>query len=152
MGVAKVGVVKSDHAIIYTGTIAPEPRIDELPNHGETGMRLASIQVEPASVTDRLDPVSRVDLGDVHKVQHNIKVKSLGTLTRSSTDDLLTQFWNVWQERIRSRPFGDRRADGKEDRQVRDDAFDDDDDDENSSDDEEDDDEEEAVEDSVNDG
>jgi hypothetical protein len=102
-GVAKRNVVKSEHAIIYTGRTPPQPRHDERPARGETGMRSISIRVDPDNQTDRLDPMSRIDFGGVHQVQHNIKTKSLGVVSRQSIEALQSQFANVWRDQLRSR-------------------------------------------------
>lgn len=102
-GVAKRGVVKSDHAIIYTGRTVPQARSDERPSREETGMRPESIRVDPDNQTDRLDPMSRIDFGGVHQVQHNIKTKSLGIVSRQSVNALQSQFANVWHDQLRRR-------------------------------------------------
>lgn len=64
-GVDKRGAVKFEHAIIYTGRIPPQPRPDERPSRGETGMRQQSIRVDPDNQTHRLDPMSRINFGGV---------------------------------------------------------------------------------------
>lgn len=102
-GVAKRNVIKSEHAIIYTGRVPPQPRQDERPVRGETGMRPQSIRVDPDNRTDRLDDMSRIHFGGVHQVQHNIKTKSLGIVSRQSIDALQSQFANVWQDQLRFR-------------------------------------------------
>lgn len=102
-GVAKRNVVKSEHAIIYTGRVPPQPRPDERPLRGETGMRPQSIRVDPDNRTEKLDDMSRINFGGVHQVQHNIKTKSLGIVNRQFIDALLSQFANVWQDQFRSR-------------------------------------------------
>ncbi|KAM0708465.1 hypothetical protein Q7P35_005117 [Cladosporium inversicolor] len=96
-GVAKSGVVKSEHGIIYTGRIAPRPDKAELttkPN--EEGMRSEPIQVDPDSPLDRLDPKSRINFAAVSTVHHNIKVKSMGKVNRNSIKVLQQHFQNVW--------------------------------------------------------
>jgi hypothetical protein len=103
-GVAKRRVVKSEHAIIYTGSIPPQPRPSERPSRGDTGMRPQSIRVDPDNQTNRLDPMSRVDFGGVHQVWHNIKTKSLGVVNRHSIEALMSQFADVWQDQFRTRP------------------------------------------------
>jgi len=101
-GVAKPRVVKSEHAIIYTGRVPPQSRPNERPLRGDTGMRPLSIRVDPDNQTDRLDPMSRIHFGGVHQVHHNIKTKSLGIVNRQSIDALQSQFANVWQDQLRS--------------------------------------------------
>jgi hypothetical protein len=110
-GVSKKGVVKSEHAIIYTGRIPPQPLQNESPSRGETGMRPEAIRVDPDSATDILDPMSRIDFGGVHQVQHNIKTKSLGMVSQQSINALHSQFRQVWEDQLRSRsrPPGERQ-------------------------------------------
>jgi hypothetical protein len=95
-GVAKRGVKKSDHAIIYTGKTEPRIRTDELPKPGEAGMQPTPIRVDPDNPTEQLDPMSRIHLGAVTTVQHNIKVKAFGLVNPASADALQCQFRNVW--------------------------------------------------------
>lgn len=95
-GVGKYGVVKSDHAIIYTGKTVPQPMQSELPSRREAGMRPVPIRVDPDTRDDRLDPVSRVDLRAVHTVHHNIKAKNLGCVNTQSLGHLQAMFQNVW--------------------------------------------------------
>jgi hypothetical protein len=95
-GVAKHGVKKSEHAIIYTGRTAPRVRTDELPGRREPGMQPIPIRVDPDNFDEQLDPMSRIDLGGVTKIQHNIKVKSLGLVNSASISALHLQFRAVW--------------------------------------------------------
>ncbi|KAM0708462.1 hypothetical protein Q7P35_005114 [Cladosporium inversicolor] len=78
-------------------------RSDERPSREETAMRPESIRVDPDNQTDRLDPMSRIDFGGVHQVQHNIKTKSLGIVSRQSVNALQSQFANVWHDQLRRR-------------------------------------------------
>lgn len=97
-GTSKRGVNKSEHVIIHTGARAPPPLASESPARGESGMRPYPIRVNADDPTDRLDEVSRLDLGKVSTVQHNIKVKPFGNVHPSSVNALITQFQNVWGE------------------------------------------------------
>ena len=89
-GVAKQTVVKSDHAIIYTGPIAPTPRRGELPGRGEAPMRSIPIRVDLDNATEKLDPMSRINFGGVHLIQHNVKTKSFGVVNKNSLTRLRT--------------------------------------------------------------
>jgi hypothetical protein len=96
-GVAKPGVNKSEHCIIYTTRVAPTPRQNELPRRrNEDGMQQVPIRVDPDSPTAPLDEMSRLNLAGVTTVQHNIKVKSFGKVNDRSVRDLLQQFDLVW--------------------------------------------------------
>jgi hypothetical protein len=95
-GVAKPGVIKSEHVIIFTGSTPPEPTEDEMATkRGEAPMRPIAIKVDADSPSERLDPMSRLDLGGVTNVQHNIKVKALGRVNIGSLDALRSQYANV---------------------------------------------------------
>lgn len=95
-GVSKPGVKKSEHAIIYSCRDAPQPRVHEQPQRGEAGMRPIPIRVVPDDPTEALDPMSRLDFGKVHTIQHNIKVRPFGNVHPNSRDVLYTQFTNAW--------------------------------------------------------
>ena len=97
-GVAKQGVKKSEHGIIFTGKVAPEPLVGEEPSRGERGMRPDPIRVNPDNPADKLDDNSRIDYGKVHTIQHNIKVQSFGQVHPKSLNALLHQFRNVWAD------------------------------------------------------
>jgi hypothetical protein len=96
-GVAKPGVVKSEHAIIYTGSNVPSPSMAELVvQANEELMRPEPIKVDPDSRIDRLDPMSRINFAAISTVQHNVKVKNMGMVNRNSIATLHQHFRNVW--------------------------------------------------------
>lgn len=95
-GVGKRGVKKSEHAIIYTNREPPGPKTHENPQRGEAGMRPTPIKVTPDEPTEALDPMSRIDFGKVHTIQHNIKVRPFGNVHPSSMAALEAQFASVW--------------------------------------------------------
>ena len=95
-GVGKRGVKKSEHSIIYTSKVPPDPLPAELPERGDQGMRPQPIRVDTDDPSDKLDGVSRLDYGKVHTIQHNIKVKSFGKVNPKSMNALIHQFGNVW--------------------------------------------------------
>lgn len=99
-GVGKRGVVKSEHAIIYTGERVPLPTMEERPKRDEEPMRPRAIRVVPDDPINKLDPMSRIDFAKVHTIQHNIKVKPYGTVHQHSEEPLLSQFGNVWQPHL----------------------------------------------------
>jgi hypothetical protein len=94
-GVAKPSVNKSEHVIIFTGSVAPPQTQAEMPRRGEAPMQSIPIQVDLDSQDERFDPMSRLDLGGVTKVEHNIKVKALGKVNKRSEDALRKQYANV---------------------------------------------------------
>jgi hypothetical protein len=100
LGVAKRGVVKADHGIVYSSRVAPSPTLNERPRRGESGMRPVPIRVERDSISSALDPMSRLNLGGLTLVQHNVKVQSFGKVSGTSIKDLRQQFENVWGPHI----------------------------------------------------
>jgi hypothetical protein len=108
-GVAKQRVVKSDHAIIYTGSIAPTPGSEEYPRRGEAPMRSIPIRVDLDNASEKLDPMSRINFGGIHMIQHNVKTKSFGVVNQKSLADLKLQFESVFKkEPVAIRPNLDR--------------------------------------------
>lgn len=103
-GVSKSTTRKSEHVVIYTGRQVPSIRSDELPQPGELGMRDHPIRVDPDKPTDKLDPMSRLDLAGVHTIQHNVKVKPFGTVNGSDLTALKQQFKLVWNKSTAPRP------------------------------------------------
>lgn len=97
-GVAKKGVKKSDHAIIFTGNRNPSPSTAEEPEFGEAGMRSRCIRVDPDQRDEKLDFMSRIDFSAVQKVQHYCKVKSFGKVNRDSLAALEYQYRAVLSE------------------------------------------------------
>lgn len=133
-GVAKRGVVKSDHAIVYTGKTAPPAQPSECPHRGEDGMRSVAIRIDPDHPVNTLDPMTRVNLGGVMTVQSNIKTKAFGIVNAKSLESLQLQFRQAFQgQPIRPLPK-------QEEAYVEDD--DDDEEDNNESDDDDESDEE----------
>lgn len=110
-GVAKPGVVKSEHGIIYTGRNVPRPTKAELgTSANEERMRFEPVQVDPDSPLNALDPMSRINFATVSTVQHNVKVSNVGKVNRDSMRILQQHFQNVWQ-------FSSRAASGSQIRQ-----------------------------------
>jgi hypothetical protein len=93
-GVAKPGVFKSHHAIIYTSRKAPNPQPNELPVEGENGM-LKAIRVEPHSRQEKLDSLSRINFSKIYTVEHNVKVYDFGDVHKYHIRDLRHQWRDV---------------------------------------------------------
>ncbi|KAK0319784.1 hypothetical protein LTR82_009119 [Friedmanniomyces endolithicus] len=96
MGVAKPGVVTSEHAIIYSGHQSLATRPEELPRRGELPMQAQPIRLVLDERPKRLDPMSRINCARVHTIEHNVKVKPLGMVHPASLEALTTQFFAVW--------------------------------------------------------
>jgi hypothetical protein len=144
-GVSKLRVVKSDHAIIHTGPTAPSASPRESPGRGEAPMRSIAIRVDLDSASEKLDPMSRINFGGIHMIQHNVKTKSLGFVNKNSLKNLQLQFDSVFPEG--SMATGPTRAlnnDGESEEDEEDDdeaegeeGYEEDDEDEDESEDEE---------------
>ncbi|KAK3656385.1 hypothetical protein LTR56_003087 [Elasticomyces elasticus] len=99
-GVSKVGTKKSEHSIIHTGRLPPQPTPGERPSRGEDGMRSRAIRVVPDGPDNQLDAMSRLDYAKVHTIQHNIKVAPVGIVHPDSRAALVSQFQEVWSESV----------------------------------------------------
>ncbi|KAF7185734.1 hypothetical protein HII31_12965, partial [Pseudocercospora fuligena] len=77
-GVAKRGVLKANHGIIYHGSRVPVPRSDEHPVRGEDGMVAVAIRVNMANPSEKLDPMSRLDYGSETSIHVGTAVHNLG--------------------------------------------------------------------------
>jgi hypothetical protein len=84
-GTKKPGATAADHAIIFTGRMAPDP----LP--GENGMYHRPIRVEPFKL-ERLAPESRVNYAKIYTIEHNVKVCSVGKIHEDSEATFFEDF------------------------------------------------------------
>jgi hypothetical protein len=109
-GVSRPGVVKSEHVIIHSSPSAPRPQQAELPGQGEAGMQPVPIRVDLDVSSTALNPMSRVNLGGVTMVQHNIRVQSFGKVCEASIRDLQRQFEDVWGQYLPTRQTDARPA------------------------------------------
>ncbi|KAI4261936.1 MAG: hypothetical protein L6R42_002879 [Xanthoria sp. 1 TBL-2021] len=87
-GATKKSIDKNAHAIIYTGSSAPE----KLPD--EQGMNKNPLRVIPVRADEKLDPVSRVNLRKTYPVEWNTKVKEIGRLDKSSHVKMIS-YWKT---------------------------------------------------------
>ncbi|QIW94716.1 hypothetical protein AMS68_000234 [Peltaster fructicola] len=99
-GVGKRGVVKHEHAIIYT-TPEPKPMPGERPSRDEEPLRPIAIRVDPDNRAEKLHHASRINFGHPHTIQHNVKVKSCGKVGREFLDAMTEQFQIVFTPGIR---------------------------------------------------
>lgn len=82
-GAAKPGVDQTVHTIAYTGDLIPA----KLP--GETNMRKDPIRIVPVSLAEKLDPLSRINIGKIFPIEHNRRVKDIGQVDEKSLPKLL---------------------------------------------------------------
>ena len=103
-GVAKVGVVKHHHSIIYTRIPAPLPTSSELPQRRpdgapEEGMLPNSVRVAPRSQALALDPLARLNYGNPLAFDYGVRVETFGRVHDNSVQDFIFQFRYVWRNR-----------------------------------------------------
>ena len=102
-GVAKPGVIKSEHVVIFTGQDAPSPSENELPGPGETPIRPIPIRVVLDDASE-MDQMSRVDLGGIHMFHHHVETRSVGLVHEDSVKDLIQQFYDVFNAPKTAKP------------------------------------------------
>ena len=93
-GVAKKGFNDSDrsaHSIIYMKGELPFQADDE------TGITKRSIMVNPHAPDQKLDPMSRLNFGKVHTVEHNVRVMPVGRIDTKS----LPYFEAYWEAKAK---------------------------------------------------
>ena len=73
-GTTKIGVDQNAHTIVYTQNVPPP----KLP--GEVKMAKDPLRVIVDDPQDKLDPKSRINLGKLIQIDHNMRVKSLGMI------------------------------------------------------------------------
>ncbi|KAL8949705.1 MAG: hypothetical protein Q9222_004214 [Ikaeria aurantiellina] len=88
-GTAKRNIDKSAHAIIYTGSLPPEKTPEE------HGMNKTAIKVLPVRQDEKLDPMSRVNLGKTYSIEWNNKVKEIGCVEPKSLVRLIS-YWKLF--------------------------------------------------------
>jgi len=96
MGVAKVGVVKAHHAVVYSGTRAPKPSRDELAEEHADGMIEPPIRLIPELSNDKLDTMSRINFANTYTVAHDKKVYDFGEIHPDSLSHFTTHFNRLW--------------------------------------------------------
>ncbi|KAJ5826382.1 hypothetical protein N7474_003520 [Penicillium riverlandense] len=84
-GVAKAGVDRSKHAVIYMHGHGNRP----ITSPNEPKMVKEPIEVQPSSPDQKLDPMSRLNFGKVYTVEHNVKVLPVGKICESSLEKFL---------------------------------------------------------------
>ena len=94
-GVAKAGVVKSEHAIAYASGTSPSRYGGEGAVAPERPMR-RPVRIQPDEPGDILDPMSRINYARCYTVEHNVKVMPFGLVHKDSEKEFLYSFKNVF--------------------------------------------------------
>lgn len=81
---------------MYSGRIKPLPSKDEQPSRGEDGLQPTAIRINPDEKDDKLDPMSRLNLGTPFTIDHYVKVKSYGHVHPDSKLSLQMQLRALW--------------------------------------------------------
>lgn len=81
--------------MVYVGKLAPKPHPHELPQRGEKGMAAVAIRIDPDNKIEKLTDRSRINYGKVYTKEHNVKVRSMGTVSGDTLQALIYQFKQV---------------------------------------------------------
>ena len=87
-GATKIGLRQGDHAIAYTSAVPP-PLLPE-----ERYLNKDPIRINPVNQTEKLDALSRINLGKVYPVEHNVKVCNVG-MVDSADIRKLTRYYKT---------------------------------------------------------
>ena len=82
----KPGVDQSAHTIVYTDKKPPEKL------EGEKRMNKDPLRITPRSPDEKLDPLSRINLGKVQPIQHNWKVREIGKVEEKCLPKLVKYY------------------------------------------------------------
>jgi hypothetical protein len=91
-------LIKNQHAIIFTGSRAPEAKHDEEPDSSnplEQGMR-PPIRVKQKVYKEKLDKMSRLNYRKIYTVEHNVKVRDFGEVHKAYEERLVSNFYAAW--------------------------------------------------------
>ncbi|GIZ45527.1 hypothetical protein CKM354_000868900 [Cercospora kikuchii] len=98
-GVARDGVKKREHGIVYTGDLEDPPKPDpsERPGRsdGGRGMVPNAIRVQPSDPTEALHAMSRINYGEPMRIPVSARVHDVGFVHRESRGFLNDQFQHV---------------------------------------------------------
>ena len=85
-GTTKYGIDPREHTIVYSGNRAPDKLV------GETRLHKDPLRVVPVDNSQKLDDLSRIDFGKTYPIQHNVKVKHVGSVAPQDFHKLI-QYW-----------------------------------------------------------
>lgn len=106
-GTAKSGAKYKDHAIIYTGSQAPQ----ELPD--ENKLLKKPVRVDTYSDSDSLSIASRVNYAKLYTIEHNIKVCFIGKIHKDSEHIFFTEVRRIFDESDEGEGKSERKSEGK---------------------------------------
>ncbi|KAK0252159.1 hypothetical protein B0A54_08144 [Friedmanniomyces endolithicus] len=100
-GFAKMGINKSDHAIIHTTAVSPEPILTEPSN--VSGVKTRAIRVVPYFVVGTLFELTEdtvINFGKPRELEHYVRVEPLGEVHTDSLEDLHHCVAESWQRPV----------------------------------------------------
>lgn len=87
---AAKGKQKAEHCLVYSGKKTPSP------TKAEEGILVPAIRVDPDNRDDKLDDMSRLNLGALHTIDHCVKVRTFGKVHPDSMKVLKDHLATVW--------------------------------------------------------
>jgi hypothetical protein len=90
-GTSKRGVDASSHAIAYMSNSHPVRLASE------TGMTKQPICIDPAGPDQRLHQMTRINFAKIYTIEHNVKVKNIGTVAGKSMDHFRRYFGELME-------------------------------------------------------
>lgn len=95
-GAAKKGLRQEEHTIVYTSTEVPR----KLPS--ETHLHKQPIKIDIVNPSEKLDPLSRLNLGKLYPVEHNVRVCEVGQVRGEHKRILLHYYRTEMQKQFQS--------------------------------------------------
>ena len=74
-GLAARGKQKAEHVLVYSGKRVPALTDAEAPQGDEKGLLEPPIRVDPDDREEKLDVMTRLNVGKMHTIEHNVKVR-----------------------------------------------------------------------------
>lgn len=96
----KQGVIKFEHGVAYIGKQPPVADPEESPGPEELGMQPIPVRITPDERSEKLMDMSRINYGKLYTVEHNVKVRNVGTIHPGSKRAFISQFRQVWENTI----------------------------------------------------
>lgn len=90
-GVAQRGVLKWQHCIVHTDRAPPTELPREFPGHEEWAMQ-TPLLVRPTREGDRMEAASRLNLGKMYTVEHNVRVYNFGMIHDNHVETLVARW------------------------------------------------------------
>lgn len=83
--------------MVYSGKSIPTFRKTEQPGPNEKEPFKTAIRVDADDPVQKLDPLSRLNLGALYTIDHCIKVRAFGKVNPKSVPELKRQLCTIWK-------------------------------------------------------